>query len=93
MASILVAGHGVVDPETRERGKGDWKALAWVLERRFPAEFGPTQRIDATVHAPTEPADLPDPELPPTPEEFTARFRDALREQLGLGATATQENA
>jgi hypothetical protein len=93
LASILRAGMGAIDPVTRNREKGDWKALAWLLERRFPAEFGPTQRIDATVHAPTEPADLPDLEPPPTPEEFSARFRDALRELLGRGATATQEDA
>lgn len=35
-----------------ERGKEkEWQALAWLLERRFPAEFGRLDRLQAEVKA------------------------------------------
>lgn len=38
-----------------ERGQEkEWQALAWLLERRFPAEFGRVDRIQATVAAETK---------------------------------------
>jgi len=40
---IMAAGiRTIVDPNTGKLKdvKGDWKADAWVLERRFPADFG-----------------------------------------------------
>ena len=93
LASILVAGHGAMNTTTRTRDKGDWRALAWLLERRFPAEFGPPmQRVDATVHAPDiGPLTEPEPELPP--EEWGERFRDALRTRMGLSHDDETESA
>ena len=29
-----------------EHGKKNWQALAWLLERMYPSEFGRTQRVD-----------------------------------------------
>lgn len=38
-----------------ERGKEkEWQALAWLLERRFPAEFGRLDRLQAEVKAETK---------------------------------------
>ncbi len=79
LASILLAGHGRIDPETRTREKGDWKALAWLLERRFPLEFGQRSAIDATLR-PTSP--LPSRSEQPEPlttDEWGERFTTALR--------------
>lgn len=30
----------------QEHGKKNWQALAWLLERMYPNEFGRTQRVD-----------------------------------------------
>lgn len=38
----------------REGKRGDWKAAAWILERRRPADFGRRQRIDITAAAADE---------------------------------------
>ena len=38
-----------------ERGREkEWQALAWLLERRFPAEFGRVDRLQAEVKAETK---------------------------------------
>ena len=37
--------------KVRAAGKKQWKAAAWILERRFPERYGQTVRIEAKVRS------------------------------------------
>jgi hypothetical protein len=36
----------------------DWRAAAWVLERRWPADYGPRQRVDMDHRADVDARDI-----------------------------------
>lgn len=45
-------GHAVAANMARIRKAamdGDWRASAWILERRFPEDYGTRHRIDQTI--------------------------------------------
>jgi hypothetical protein len=80
LAAILRAGHGDANPLTKHHERGDWRALAWLLERRFPAEYGRRTTVDVEPSMEMPPRrDPPQLEEPLDPEEWGARFRDAVR--------------
>lgn len=39
-----------------KQGDKDWKALAWLLERQYPAEYGRVDRVQAEVQQTTQAA-------------------------------------
>jgi len=45
VAEIRRAGTGFVDPETRQRKGNDWRAAAFLLERRHPDRWGQRQNV------------------------------------------------
>ena len=34
----------------KEQGKKDWRALCWLLERKYPEEYSRVDRVTANVH-------------------------------------------
>lgn len=48
----------------REASKRDWKAAAWLLERRVPEHFALKQEVQANVEGITIKNDLPKAEIP-----------------------------
>lgn len=40
--------------QIQNAGQKDWKALAWLLERKYPEEFGRVDRINANIQAETK---------------------------------------
>ncbi len=48
---------------SRAATDGDWKAAAWKLERKYPAEFGQRQHIDQSIAVGGEFSDWSDEEL------------------------------
>jgi hypothetical protein len=52
LLAIRVAGaHKGLDKEGNLTVAGDWRANAWLMERRFPKEFGANLKVDADVSA------------------------------------------
>lgn len=59
VAEIRRSAKGFVDPETRERRGHDWKAAAFLLERRHPDRWGQKQTIKLPGFVPRREVDVP----------------------------------
>jgi len=69
----------------RAAAKGNWKASAWLLERRYPERWGRRDRLHAQITTPGGPGGTPIPAEIKTKEPFDEKgFMAVARELFGM---------
>lgn len=57
-AGAVAGAQSVMLARISAASADDWRAAAWVLERRWPADYGPRQRVDMDHRADVDARDI-----------------------------------